>query len=62
MTQPFDFEIFIKIIPILFAAIGAMKHIKVSLPLLSILHSPSIMRPVDPVSAQPSIVLQTSLD
>jgi len=34
----------------------------VSLPLLSILHSPSIMRPVDPVSAQPSIVLQTSLD
>jgi len=33
-----------------------------SLPLLSILHSPSIMRPVDPVSAQPSIVLQTSLD
>jgi hypothetical protein len=31
-----------------------------SLPLLSILHSPSIMRPVDPVSAQPSIALQTS--
>jgi type I restriction enzyme, S subunit len=31
-----------------------------SLPLLSILHSPSIMRPVDPVSAQPSIDVQRS--
>jgi hypothetical protein len=28
MTQPFDFEIFIKIIPLLFAAIGTMKLIK----------------------------------
>jgi len=44
------------------AVLPEINSTRVSLPLLSILHSPSIMRPVDPVSAQPSIVLQTSLD